>query len=85
MTKLDGLTTIAAAMKMYPGNVRLQMSGCNAIIILSELPELKDHLIEAGCVELAGAAFRLHKNTQNAIAAKLRDLAREIPKCLMEA
>ena len=53
--------------------------------ILSELPELKDHLIEAGCVELAGSAFRIHKNTQNADAATLRHLARKIPIHLMEA
>ena len=85
VTKLDGLTTIAAAMKTLPGNARLQGSGCIVISILSKLPELKDHLIEAGCVELAGSAFRLHKNTHNADAATLRRLARKIPIRLMEA
>ena len=85
VTTLDGLTAIAAAMKTFPGNACLQMSGCMVMSILAELPELKDHLIEAGCVELAGSAFRLHKNTQNADAATLRHLARKIPIRLMEA
>ena len=85
VTKLDGLTTIAAAMKTLPGNARLQGSGCVVISILSKLPELKDHLIEAGCVELTVVAFRLHKNAQNNHAKVIKDLAPKITSCLMKA
>ena len=78
VTKLCGLSHMAAVMRDYPDNGRLQLSGCRALDILTKSPELKEYLLDAGCIELVGVIFRVHKNTQNDQVTALKSVARQI-------